>query len=99
MNKNNKHIERTQEKRGRLNMNKSDLEYYQKQLTQAIDKLATLADFDESTKCIEWKDGKEIHLNKFEVIRETVKEVIDELEVIELVYFTELEDELQQRSE
>lgn len=80
-------------------MNTSDLEYYQKQLTQAIDKLATLADFDESTKFIEWKDGKEIHLNKFEVIRETVKEVIDELEVIELVYFTELEDELQQRSE
>ena len=91
MNKNNKHIERTQEKRGRLNMNKSDLEYYQKQLTQAIDKLATLADFDESTKCIEWKDGKEIHLNKFEVIRETVKEVIDELEVIEIACFTELE--------
>ena len=80
-------------------MNKSDLEYYQKQLTQGIDKLATLASFDESTKCIEWKDGKEIHLNKFEVIRETVKEVIDELEEIELVYFTELEDELQQRSE
>lgn len=77
-------------------MNKSDLEYYHEQLKQSIDKLATLADFDESTKCIEWKDGKEIHLNKFEVIRETVKEVIDELEVIELVYFTELEDELQQ---
>ncbi|MCJ0566935.1 hypothetical protein [Enterococcus cecorum] len=76
-----------------------NLEYYHQQLTQAIDKLATLADFDESTKCIEWKDGKEIHLNKFEVIRETVKEVIDELEEIELVYFTELEDELQQRSE
>lgn len=99
MNKNNRHIERTQEKRGRLNMNTSDLEYYQKQLTQAIDKLATLADFDESTKCIEWKDGKEIHLNKFEVIRETVKEVIDDLEVIEIACFTELEDELQQRSE
>lgn len=80
-------------------MNTSDLGYYHKQLTQAIDKLATLADFDESTKCIEWKDGKEIHLNNFEVIRETVKEVIDELEEIELVYFTELEDELQQRSE
>ena len=80
-------------------MNKSDLEYYGEQLKQAIDKLATLADFDESTKCIEWKDGKEIHLNKYEVIRETVKEVIDELEEIELVYFTELEDELQQRSE
>ena len=77
-------------------MNKSDLEYYQKQLTQAIDKLATLANFDESTKFIEWQDGKEIHLNKYEVIRETVKEVIDELEEIELVYFTELEDELQQ---
>lgn len=77
-------------------MNKSDLEYYGEQLKQAIDKLATLADFDESTKCIEWKDGKEIHLNKYEVIRETVKEVIDELEEIELVYFTELEDELQQ---
>lgn len=76
-----------------------NLEYYHQQLTQAIDKLATLADFDESTKCIEWKDGKEIHLNKFEVIRETVKEVIDELEEIELVYFTELEDELQQRRE
>lgn len=76
-----------------------NLEYYHQQLTQAIDKLATLAGFDESTKCIEWKDGKEIHLNKFEVIRETVKEVIDELEEIELVYFTELEDELQQRSE
>ena len=76
-----------------------NLEYYHQQLTQAIDKLATLANFDESTKCIEWKDGKEIHLNKFEVIRETVKEVIDELEEIELVYFTELEDELQQRSE
>ena len=72
-------------------MNKSDLEYYHKQLTQAIDKLATLASFDESTKCIEWKDGKEIHLNKYEVIRETVKEVIDELEVIELVYFIESE--------
>lgn len=72
-------------------MNKSDLEYYGEQLKQAIDKLATLADFDESTKCIEWKDGKEIHLNKYEVIRETVKEVIDELEVIELVYFIELE--------
>lgn len=91
MNKNNKHIERTQEKRGRLNMNKSDLEYYHKQLTQAIDKLATLADFDESTKCIEWKDGKEIHLNKYEVVRNTVKEVIDELEVIEIACFTELE--------
>ena len=90
MNKNNKHIERTQEKRGRLNMNKSDLEYYQKQLTQAIDLLATLASFDESTKCIEWKDGKEIHLNKYEVVRNTVKEVIDELEVIELACFTEL---------
>lgn len=77
-------------------MNKSDLEYYSEQLTQAIDKLATLASFDESTKCIEWKDGKEIHLNKFEVIRETVKEVIDELEVIEIACFTELEDELQQ---
>ena len=72
-------------------MNESDLEYYHKQLTQAIDKLAILADFDESTKCIEWKDGKEIHLNKYEVIRETVKEVIDELEVIELVYFIESE--------
>ncbi|XBG81835.1 hypothetical protein V4S33_00100 [Enterococcus cecorum] len=95
----NKHIERTQEKRGRLNMNKSDLEYYQKQLTQAIDLLATLANFDESTKFIEWQDGKEIHLNKYEVVRNTVKEVIDELEEIELVYFTELEDELQQRSE
>lgn len=80
-------------------MNKSDLEYYQKQLTQAIDKLATLADFDESTKFIEWKDGKEIHLNKYDFVWETVKEVIDELEEIELVYFTELEDELQQRSE
>lgn len=91
MNKNNRHIERTQEKRGRLNMNKSDLEYYGEQLKQAIDKLATLADFDESTKCIEWKDGKEIHLNKYEVIRETVKEVIDELEVIEIACFTELE--------
>lgn len=68
-----------------------NLEYYHQQLTQAIDKLATLANFDESTKCIEWKDGKEIHLNKYEVIRETVKEVIDELEEIELVYFTELE--------
>ena len=77
-------------------MNKSDLEYYQKQLTQAIDNLATLASFDESTKFIEWNDGKEIHLNKFEVIRETVKEVIDILEVIEIAYFTELEDELQQ---
>ena len=73
-----------------------NLEYYGEQLIQAIDKLATLASFDESTKCIEWKDGKEIHLNKFEVIRETVKEVIEELEEIELVYFTELEDELQQ---
>ena len=72
-------------------MNKSDLEYYSEQLIQAIDKLATLASFDESTKCIEWKDGKEIHLNKFEVIRETVKEVIDELEVIEIACFTELE--------
>ena len=80
-------------------MNKSDLEYYQKQLTQAIDKLATLANFDESTKFIEWNDGKEIHLNKYDFVRETVKEVIDELEEIELVYFTELEDELQQRSE
>lgn len=77
-------------------MNTSDLGYYHKQLTQAIDKLATLADFDESTKCIEWKDGKEIHLNNFEVIRETVKEVIDELEVIEIACFIELEDELQQ---
>lgn len=72
-------------------MNKSDLEYYQKQLTQAIDKLATLADFDESTKFIEWQDGKEIHLNKYDFVRETVKEVIDELEVIELVYFIESE--------
>ena len=72
-------------------MNKSDLEYYHKQLTQAIDKLATLANFDESTKCIEWKDGKEIYLNKYEVVRNTVKEVIDELEVIELVYFIESE--------
>lgn len=72
-------------------MNKSDLEYYHKQLTQAIDLLATLANFDESTKFIEWQDGKEIHLNKFEVIRETVKEVIDELEVIEIACFTELE--------
>ena len=76
-----------------------NLEYSHQQLTQAIDKLATLANFDESTKCIEWKDGKEIHLNKYEVVRNTVKEVIDELEEIELVYFTELEDELQQRSE
>lgn len=72
-------------------MNKSDLEYYGEQLKQAIDKLGTLASFDESTKYIEWKDGKEIHLNKYEVIRETVKEVIDELEVIELVYFIESE--------
>ncbi len=77
-------------------MNKSNLEYYHKQLTQAIDKLGTLANFDESTKCIEWKDGKEIHLNKYEVVRNTVKEVIEELEENELVYFTELEDELQQ---
>lgn len=99
MNKNNRHIERTQEKRGMANVNKSDLEYYQKQLTQAIDKLATLADFDESTKFIEWNDGKEIHLNKYEVVRNTVKEVIDILEVIEIACFTELEDELQQRSE
>jgi len=68
-------------------MNKSDLEYYHKQLTQAIDKLATLASFDESTKCIEWNDGKEIHLNKYEVVRNTVKEVIDELEVIEIACF------------
>lgn len=99
MNKNNRHIERTQEKRGRLNMNTSDLEYYQKQLTQAIDKLATLADFDESTRIIEWKNGKEVDIDKYEFLQATVKEVIDELEEIELVYFTELEDELQQRSE
>ena len=72
-------------------MNKSDLEYYRKQLTQAIDKLGTLASFDESTKFIEWKNGKEIHLNKYEVVRNTVKEVIDELEVIEIACFTELE--------
>ncbi len=80
-------------------MNKSDLEYYQKQLTQAIDKLATLADFDESTRIIEWKNGKEVDIDKYEFLQATVKEVIDELEEIELVYFTELEDELQQRSE
>ncbi len=80
-------------------MNTSDLEYYQKQLTQAIDKLATLADFDESTRIIEWKNGKEVDIDKYEFLQATVKEVIDELEEIELVYFTELEDELQQRSE
>lgn len=72
-------------------MNTSDLEYYHEQLTQAIDKLATLASFDESTKFIEIKDGKEIHLNKYDFVRETVKEVIEELEVIELVYFIESE--------
>ena len=77
-------------------MNKSNLEYYHKQLTQAIDKLATLADFDESTKFIEWQDGKEIDIDKYEFLQATVKEVIDELEENELVYFTELEDELQQ---
>ncbi len=77
-------------------MNKSNLEYYHKQLTQAIDKLATLANFDESTKFIEWQDGKEIDIDKYEFLQATVKEVIDELEENELVYFTELEDELQQ---
>ena len=73
-----------------------NLEYYHQQLTQAIDKLATLASFDESTRIIEWQDGKEIDIDKYEFLQATVKEVIDELEEIELVYFNELEDELQQ---
>ena len=35
--------------------------------------------------------AKEIHLNKYEVVKNTVKEVIDELEAIEIACFTELE--------
>ena len=72
-------------------MNTSDLEYYHKQLTQAIDKLATLASFDESTRIIEWQDGKEVDIDKYEFLQATVKEVIEELEVIEIACFTELE--------
>ncbi|CAI3341633.1 hypothetical protein ACNGFG_08660 [Campylobacter coli] len=72
-------------------MNKSDLEYYHEQLKQSIDKLATLASFDESTRIIEWQDGKEVDIDKYEFLQATVKEVIEELEVIEIACFTELE--------
>ena len=72
-------------------MNKSDLEYYHEQLKQSIDKLATLASFDESTRIIEWQDGKEVDIDKYEFLQATVKEVIEELEEIEIACFTELE--------
>ncbi|OUZ18954.1 hypothetical protein [Enterococcus cecorum] len=75
-------------------MDKILIEQYQKQMTKNLDKLALLADFDESTKFIEIKDGKEIYLDKYEEVRKIVKEIIEELEEIELFFFKELLSEV-----
>ena len=75
-------------------MDKILIEQYQKQMTKNLDKLALLADFDESTKFIEIKDGKEIYLDKYEEVRKIAKEIIEELEEIELFFFEELLSEV-----
>ncbi|MFU2124140.1 hypothetical protein ACLRAD_11335 [Gallibacterium anatis] len=75
-------------------MDKLLIEQYQKQMTRNLDKLALLADFDESTKFIEIKDGKEIYLDKYEEVRKIANEVINELEEIELFFFEELLSEV-----
>lgn len=75
-------------------MDKLLIEQYKKQMTRNLDKLALLADFDESTKFIEIKDGKEIYLDKYEEVRKIANEVINELEEIELFFFEELLSEV-----
>lgn len=75
-------------------MDKLFIEQYQKQMTRNLDKLALLADFDESTKFIEIKDGKEIYLDKYEEVRKIANEVINELEEIELFFFEEILSEV-----
>lgn len=75
-------------------MDKLLIEQYQKQMTRNLDKLAFLADFDESTKFIEIKDGKEIYLDKYEEVRKIAREIIDELEEIELFFFEEILSEV-----
>lgn len=75
-------------------MDKILIEQYQKQMTRNLDKLALLVDFDESTKFIEKKDGKEIYLDKYEEVRKIANEVINELEEIELFFFKELLSEV-----
>lgn len=75
-------------------MDKILIEQYQKQMTRNLDKLAFLADFDESTKFIEIKDGQEIYLDKYEEVRKIAKEIIEELEEIELFFFEELLSEV-----
>lgn len=75
-------------------MDKILIEQYQKQMTRNLDKLALLADFDESTKFIEIKDGKEIYLDKYEEVRKIAREIIDELEEIELFFFEEILSEV-----
>lgn len=75
-------------------MDKILIEQYQKQMTRNLDKLALLVDFDESTKFIEIKDGKEIYLDKYEEVRKIAREIIDELEEIELFFFEEILSEV-----
>lgn len=75
-------------------MDKLLIEQYQKQMTRNLDKLALLVDFDESTKFIEIKDGKEIYLDKYEEVRKIANEVINELEEIELFFFEEILSEV-----
>lgn len=75
-------------------MDKILIEQYQKQMTRNLDKLALLVDFDESTKFIEIKDGKEIYLDKYEEVRKIANEVINELEEIELFFFEEILSEV-----
>ena len=75
-------------------MDKLLIEQYQKQMTRNLDKLALLVDFDESTKFIEIKDGKEIYLDKYEEVRKIAKEIIEELEEIELFFFEEILSEV-----